>query len=260
MTPPPGTPTHGTRAPAEGATDAVPEVVPILAVHDVYAGYGEADVLHGLSLRVNPGEIVTIIGPNGSGKSTLLKAVVGLVRTRAGSVLLNGKQVTNGATEDIVRAGLGYVPQVANVFGALTIRQNLEIGGYLEPQLMGERLARVHELFPLLAERARSKAAVLSGGERQMLAVARALMLDPSILLLDEPSAALAPNTAAMLFQKIAEIGATGTSILLVEQNARLSLSLSNRGYVVAMGRNELEGNARTLLEDEEVGRIYLGR
>lgn len=233
----------------------------VLEATDIVAGYGDAEILHGVSVDLGASETVSVIGPNGSGKSTLLKSIVGLVKVRSGSVRLEGDKITNLQPEQIVRHGVGYVPQTENVFPSLTIRENLQIGAYIrDRRSVNKALDRVLELFPALMSRSRMKAGLLSGGERQMLAMARGLMVDPKIMLLDEPSAALSPKLRRLLFDKIAEIGSSGVAILLVEQNARISLAMSNRAYVLAMGKNELHGDARTLLNNQEVGRLYLGR
>lgn len=231
----------------------------VLRAAGVVAGYGEVEILHGVSIAVQQGEVVAVIGPNGAGKSTLLKAVFGLIAVRKGRVLLNGAEVTNEPPHRLVGKGLSYVPQTENVFPSLTVRENLEMGAFLRHDGLRQRLARVYELFPDLAGRRGERAGRLSGGQRQMLALARALMLDPQVLLLDEPSASLSPRMVEGLFQKIAEINRSGTAILLVEQNAREALSLSHRAYVLAMGENRLEGEASYLLDSEEVGRVYLG-
>jgi ABC-type branched-subunit amino acid transport system ATPase component len=234
-------------------------VTPTLLVEDVVSGYGEVEVLHGVTVRVEPGEIVSIIGPNGAGKSTLMKAAFGLLPIKRGRVLLQGRDVTGRAPNELVRLGMAYVPQVDNVFPSLTIQENLEMGAWARSDGFKERLARVYDLFPALAARPHEKAARLSGGQRQLLAIGRALMLDPIILLLDEPSASLSPKMVDLVFENIIEINARGTAILMVEQNARHALSLSHRAYVLATGENRLEGDARALLDSEEVRRLYLG-
>jgi ABC-type branched-subunit amino acid transport system ATPase component len=234
-------------------------VTPVLLVEDVVSGYGEVEVLHGVSVRVEPGEIVSIIGPNGAGKSTLMKAAFGLLPVKRGRVLLQGQDVTGRAPNDLVRMGMAYVPQVDNVFPSLTIQENLEMGAWVRSDGFKERLTRVYDLFPALAARPHEKAARLSGGQRQLLAIGRALMLDPIVLLLDEPSASLSPKMVDLVFENIIEINARGTAILMVEQNARHALSLSHRAYVLATGENRLEGDARALLDSEEVRRLYLG-
>ncbi len=234
-------------------------MTPTLLVEDVVSGYGEVEVLHGVTVRVEPGEIVSIIGPNGAGKSTLMKAAFGLLPIKRGRVLLQGQDVTGWAPNALVRLGMAYVPQVDNVFPSLTIQENLEMGAWSCREGFEERLARVYDLFPALAARPHEKAARLSGGQRQLLAIGRALMLDPVILLLDEPSASLSPKMVDLVFENIIEINARGTAILMVEQNARHALSLSHRAYVLATGENRLEGEAKTLLDSEEVRRLYLG-
>ncbi len=231
----------------------------MLEVEGVHAGYGEMEILHGVSIRTGPGEVVTLIGPNGAGKSTLLKTVFGLLRPIRGEVRFRGERVSGQRPEALVRRGLSYVPQVDNVFPSLTIEENLEVGAVTRKDGVRARLEQVVTLFPNLAAKRRMKVGALSGGERQMVAMGRALMLDPVLLLLDEPSAGLSPIMVETVFAKIAEINRTGVAILLVEQNARDALALSHRGYVLAGGQNRLEGPGQSLLEDEEVGRLFLG-
>ncbi len=231
----------------------------LLEASNVVAGYGETEILHGVSIAVNTGEIVTIIGPNGCGKSTLMKAIVGLVRVRAGSVHFRGVDISDQDPEQTVRSGLCYVPQTDNVFPSMTIRENLEIGAFVRRDDYQFRIDEMFELFPDLQRSARLKAGTLSGGQRQMLAIARALMLDPVLLLLDEPSAGLAPALVEGVFKRIRDINGTGVSILLVEQNARESLRISDRGYVLSGGVNTLQDTGPALLDNPEVGRVYLG-
>ena len=231
----------------------------VLKAAGIVAGYGEVEILHGVSMQVLPGEIVAVIGPNGAGKSTLIKAIFGLVPITHGRVLLCGEEITNLAPDQIVATGMSYVPQVENVFPNLSIRDNLEMGAYIRTNGLRARLDRVYELFPDLAGRRGDRAGKLSGGQRQMLALARALMLDPKVLLLDEPSASLSPKMVDSLFQKIREINQAGTAILLVEQNAREALAFSNRGYVLVTGENRLEGQAKSLIDNEDVAKLYLG-
>lgn len=233
--------------------------MPLLALDGVVAGYGEMQVLKGVSLRVEPGEIVSIVGPNGAGKSTVMKLVFGLLKPWEGSVAFDGHDIAGMPPERIVRHGLCYVPQVDNVFPTLTVEENLEMGAFILDGPIGERKERVFELFPRLAERRRQRAGKMSGGERQMVAMGRALMLDPKLLMLDEPSAGLAPLLVDMIFQKVADINRSGVAILMVEQNARKSLELAHRGYVLATGQNQVEGPGRELLGDPEVARLYLG-
>jgi len=231
----------------------------VLEAQAVVTGYGEVDILHGVSLRVEREEMVAVIGPNGAGKSTLLKAIFGLLPVRSGEVFLKGEDVTNKRPDQVVVRGLSYVPQVDNVFPSLTILENLQMGAFVRRDGVREKLDQVFALFPDLVSRRGELARRLSGGQRQMLALARALMLDPDVLLLDEPSASLSPKMAGMIFERIATINGSGTAVLLVEQNARQALSLCNRGYVLATGMNRLDGQARGLLENPDVGRLYLG-
>ena len=234
-------------------------MTPVLQADGVVAGYGEVEILHGVSLVLNEGEIVAVIGPNGAGKSTLLKAVFGLLSVRSGRVQLLGREVTNLSPDRMVQTGMSYVPQVDNVFPSLTINENLEMGAFVRRDGLRERLERVYGLFPDIADRRGERAGRLSGGQRQMLALARALMLDPKVLLLDEPSASLSPIMVDSIFDRIGEINRSGTAILLVEQNAKEALSFSTRAYVLAMGENRIEGEAAGLLDNEEVGKLYLG-
>lgn len=231
----------------------------LLQVKEVISGYGETEILHGVSITIEEGQIVTIIGPNGSGKSTLLKTIFGLVRPKKGQVLFNGQEITSMAPETIVRKGLCYVPQSSNVFPSLSIHENLEMGAFIRTDDFRHRLNEVYDLFPDLIERRNDRAGTLSGGQRQMLAVARALMLDPIMLLLDEPSAGLAPNLVTSVLEKILGINSTGVAILLVEQNAREALKLSGWGYIIASGQNQLEDRGENLLKNPEVARLYLG-
>lgn len=231
----------------------------VLEARDVQAGYGGMEILHGVSVEVREGEIVTIIGPNGAGKSTLMKVVFGLLRPSRGRVLFQGREITGVRPDRIVRMGISYVPQVDNVFPSLTVEENLEMGAYIRADNVRPRLQQIYTLFPVLGGRQRQKVGRLSGGERQMVAMGRALMLDPSLLLLDEPSAGLAPRLVEMVLEKISEINRSGVAILIVEQKARDALRLSHRGYVMAAGQTRFEGAGMTLLEDEEVGRLYLG-
>ncbi|MCK4697007.1 MAG: ABC transporter ATP-binding protein [Dehalococcoidia bacterium] len=231
----------------------------LLQVKEVISGYGETEILHGVSITIEEGQIVTIIGPNGSGKSTLLKTIFGLVQPKKGQVLFNGQEITSMAPETIVRKGLCYVPQSSNVFPSLSIHENLEMGAFIRTDDFRHRLNEVYDLFPDLIERRNDRAGTLSGGQRQMLAVARALMLDPIMLLLDEPSAGLAPNLVTSVLEKILGINSTGVAILLVEQNAREALKLSGWGYIIASGQNQLEDRGENLLKNPEVARLYLG-
>lgn len=231
----------------------------LLTVSNIVAGYGETEILHRVSIAVEEGHIVTIIGPNGSGKSTLLKTIFGLIKPREGQVLFQGKTITGLAPETIVRKGLCYVPQSSNIFPSLSINENLEMGAFIRTDDFRQRLEEIYLLFPDLAGRRKDRAGTLSGGQRQMLALARALMLDPALLLLDEPSAGLAPNLVSSVFEKILGINRAGVAIILVEQNAREALRISNWGYVLASGQNRLEDYGDKLLSNPDVTRLYLG-
>ncbi len=231
----------------------------MLEAREVVSGYGEVEILHGVSIKVGEEEIVTIIGPNGAGKSTLLKTVFGLLPCKRGQVLFNGEDVTGQSPQTMVRKGMCYVPQSENVFPTLSVQENLEMGAFIRRDNYRPKMEEVLALFPDVMERRHTRAGKLSGGQRQMLALARALMLEPRLLLLDEPSASLAPNMVELVFAKILDIKRSGVAIVMVEQNARESLKLSNRGYVLAMGENRLEGTGESLLNSEEVGRLYLG-
>ena len=231
----------------------------LLEADGVVAGYGETVILHGVSIMVNDGEIVTIIGPNGCGKSTLMKTLAGLVKARSGKVRFRGEDISGAPPERVVGKGLCYVPQAANIFASLSIRENLEMGAFLRQDDYRGRINDMFDLFPDLARDAKRKAHTLSGGQRQMLAIARALMLDPALLLLDEPSAGLSPAMVNLVFERIAGINATGVAMLLVEHNAREALRMSGRGYVLAGGENRLEDTGPELLNNPEISRLYLG-
>jgi branched-chain amino acid transport system ATP-binding protein len=224
------------------------------------AGYlPGVDILRGCELELREGEIVGIVGPNGAGKSTLVKALFGLVPVREGRVLLRGEDVTNRVAHELVERGMGYVPQRDNVFPSLTIEENLRMGLYLEPHRWAERRDAVCALFPLLVDRLRQRAVTLSGGERQMVAMARALMMEPSVLFLDEPSAGLSPTMQDQVFARVEDINRAGVSVVIVEQNARRCLQISHRGYVLDQGRNAHEGSGQDLLDDQRVIELYLG-
>jgi ABC-type branched-subunit amino acid transport system ATPase component len=231
----------------------------LLDVRQVSSGYGAMGILHDVSIRVEPGEVVTLIGPNGAGKSTLLKTIFGLLTPTAGRILLQDTDITGVKPPLLVRRGMSYVPQVDNVFPSLTVQENLEMGAFVREDGLAQRLEDILALFPALRLKRKQKVGSLSGGERQMVAMGRALMLDPTLLLLDEPSAGLAPRLVGLVFEKIAAINQTGVALLIVEQNARESLRLSHRGYVMASGQVRLEGRGTELLQDEQVGRLYLG-
>lgn len=235
------------------------ETAPALAAHSITSGYGEVPVVRDISIRLGHDEIVTIIGPNGAGKSTLLKALFGFLPAWQGRVSLADEDVTGLPPEKLVRRGLAYVPQTENIFPSLTIRENLAMGGFTRSDGVDDRITWVFDLFPVLAERPRERAGRLSGGQRQTLALGRALMLEPSVLLLDEPSASLSPRMVETVFASVIEINRRGAAVLMVEQNARQALAISHRGYVLANGENRLEGPAQELLGSDEVRRLYLG-
>ena len=232
----------------------------MLRLESVTSGYTDENIIHEVTLEVEEREIVSIIGPNGSGKSTLMKSVFGLTRMRGGRIRFLGQDVTGKRPDELVRLGLAYVPQERNVFSSLTVKENLEMGGVSLAGEMDERLESVLELFPKLAERLGQMAGTLSGGEQKMLAVGRAMVTNPSLLMLDEPSAALSPKVMGQLFAEIEEINRMGVTILMVEQNARKALAISDRGYILEMGRNRFQGPAKSLLDNPEVCSLYLGR
>jgi branched-chain amino acid transport system ATP-binding protein len=239
---------------------AAPPTVNVIEAREVVAGYTpEVNILNGCDLTVAPGEFVGIIGPNGAGKSTLLKAVLGMVAVHSGAILLNGDDITGHPAHKLVQRGVGYVPQTRNVFQALTVKENLEMGCFLAPKRFDERYEVVTGLFPRLAQRASQRAGSLSGGERQMVAMGRALMLDPMLLLLDEPSAGLSPMLQDEVFMRCKLINDHGVAILMVEQNARRCLQVCHRGYVLDQGRNAYTGSGRELLTDPKVIELYLG-
>ncbi|WP_224268671.1 ABC transporter ATP-binding protein [Haloprofundus salinisoli] len=231
----------------------------LLRVRDLDAGYGDLQILTDVELNVEDGEYVTIVGPNGAGKSTVMKSVFGLTTHMGGTVTFVDTDITDANPEDIIRLGLGYVPQNDNVFGALTVQENLEMGAYILDDVPQRSLDAVYDRFPILEERREQKAGTMSGGQQQMLAMGRALMLDPDLLLLDEPSAGLAPDLVDEMFDKIDEINEAGTAVLMVEQNAKEALRRCDRGYVLVNGQNRYMDTGRALLDDEEVRRDFLG-
>jgi ABC-type branched-subunit amino acid transport system ATPase component len=233
--------------------------VSLLEVTDITAGYGETDILDSVSIELHENEIVSIIGPNGAGKSTLLKTIFGLLTPRKGSIKLQNEEVTGLSPDRIVRKGMGYVPQVENVFPSLSVHENLEMGGFIRADDYRDKLEEIYGLFPMLLKRKTEKVGRLSGGMRQMVAMGRALMLDPKVLLLDEPTASLAPLLIRMIFEKIIEINRKGVAMIIVEQNAKETLKISDRGYVLVMGRKVFEDSGQTLLKNEEIGKLYLG-
>ena len=233
---------------------------PVLRAERLVAGYlPDVDILTGCDLVLEQGELIGIIGPNGAGKSTLIKTMFGLVPVRSGRVLLGDEDITGLPANELVARGVGYVPQIRNVFPSLTIRENLEMGLYLRPQDWEVRSRFVHDLFPLLADRSEQRAGLLSGGERQMVAMGRALMMEPTVLFLDEPSAGLSPANQDDVFRRIGDINGAGISIVMVEQNARTCLEICDRGYVLDQGRNAYTGTGEELLDDPKVIELYLG-
>lgn len=231
-----------------------------MRVEAIVCGYGAADeILKGAALTVASGEMVAIIGPNGAGKSTLLKAVAGLLRLKSGAILLDGVPMQHLSPGDRARRGIAFVPQEANVFASMTVRENLEMGGLIERAGMRARIEALFARFPVLATKRRAAARTLSGGQRQVLAMAMALMVAPRLLLLDEPSAGLSPTAAEALFDTIADIHRAGTSVVMVEQNAREALMIADRGVVLVDGRTVRQGPARAMAEDAEVRRLFLG-
>lgn len=232
----------------------------LLKVKKVHSGYEGTEILHGVSLYVEPGEVVTFIGPNGCGKSTLLKTIMGHLRPQRGSISFRGEDISALRPDQKLKKGIGYVPQLQNIFPSLSVLENLEMGGFLlGKREIGRALQRIYEIFPKLKERKKQVAGTLSGGERQMVAMGSALMTEPSLMLLDEPSAGLSPDVTIGMFEKIDELNQLGTAILIVEQNAYESLEISNRGYVLAIGKNEFDGNAQEILQNERIRKAYLG-
>lgn len=231
----------------------------LLSATDVVGGYGGADILHSVDLTVGRHEIVGIVGPNGAGKSTALKAIFGLINLRAGKIRFDGRDITGWAPNRIVKCGIGYVPQVDNVFREMTVEENLEMGAFLRSAGVEHARERVYGLFPDLVEKRRKPAGSLSGGQRQMVAFGRALMLDPQLLLLDEPTAGLSPRYCEQIFQIIRDVRAAGVAVLLVEQHAKQALAFCDRAYVLASGRNRAEGTGEGLLADREIAQMFLG-
>ncbi len=236
---------------------------PLLEVQDIYSGYqADFDILKGVSLHVKPGEIVCVIGPNGAGKSTVFKALYGFLDVRRGRVLFDDRDITNIRPQDTLKAGITIVPQLRSVFPQMTVYENLEMGMYLEKdkERIRQRIENILELFPRLAERAKQKAGTMSGGEQRMLEIGRALMWEPKLVLMDEPSAGLAPLITRMIFENIMRLNEEiGLTVLMIEQNARQGLQISDRGYVLELGKNSYEGSGQELLDNEEVRRSFLG-
>lgn len=231
----------------------------LLEVEELDAGYGDLQILDALDLFVEPDEFVTVVGPNGAGKSTVMKAVFGLANVMGGTIRFDGRDVTGMKPEEIIHLGLGYVPQNDNIFEKLSVRENLEMGAYILDEVPEDALEEVYRRFPILEEREEQTAGTLSGGQRQMVAMGRALMLEPSLLMLDEPSAGLAPELVDELFDRIDAINEAGTAVVMVEQNAKEALRRCDRGYVLVQGQNRYVDEGTALLEDEQVRRDFLG-
>lgn len=231
----------------------------LLEMRGIRGGYGGADILRGVDLRVEEGEIVVIVGPNGAGKSTAMKAVFGLIEVRAGRMTFDGVDITHYRSDRLARLGVSYVPQENNIFASMTVHENLEMGAFIRRDDFSAQLDRVYEIFPPLQEKRSERAGALSGGQRQMVAIGRALMLEPKLLLLDEPTAGLSPAFTDLIFEKIVEINEAGVSILMVEQNAKQALGFAHRGYVLALGANRYEDTGANLLANREVAEMFLG-
>ncbi|MFD1587492.1 ABC transporter ATP-binding protein [Halorientalis brevis] len=231
----------------------------LMEVRNLDAGYGDLQILTDVDMTVADGEYVTIVGPNGAGKSTVMKSVFGLTTHMGGTVTFDGADITGLNPEDIIHKGMSYVPQTDNVFGSLTVEENLEMGAYILDSVPQDQLRAIYDRFPILEERKTQKAGTLSGGQQQMLAMGRALMLDPKLLMLDEPSAGLAPDLVDEMFDRIDDINDAGTAVLMVEQNAKEALRRCDRGYVLVQGQNRFDGSGDTLLNDEEVRQEFLG-
>ena len=233
----------------------------LLDVHDVFSGYGGMEVLHGVSMHVDANEIVTIIGPNGAGKSTLLKTIMGYLKPTKGTILFQEEDVSRLEPNKKVKRGMAYVPQLEGIFSSLTVKENLEMGGYsTDSKNVKQGIEKAFDMFPVLKEKKNKRGRTLSGGQRQMLAMGRALMTEPCLILLDEPSAGLAPQAADTVFNQIGIMHKTrGAAIIIVEQDAERSLSISDRGYVLAMGQNEFDGSADQILKNSQIRKAYLG-
>ena len=234
---------------------------PLLTAYGITAGYGKLDILHHVSLEVSAGELVSVIGPNGAGKSTAFKTIVGFLRPKSGRVVFNGEEITGLRPDVVLRRGLAYVPQGRLVFAQMTVLENLEMGAYIveDRAKITAALEAVYALFPVLFERKRQKAGTMSGGEQQMVAIGRALMTSPRLILLDEPSLGLSPKFVTLIFDKLVEMKRAGYTLMLVEQNAARALAIADRAYALELGRNRFEGAGTALLADPEVKRLYLG-
>lgn len=232
----------------------------VLQVDNIVSGYGSMEVLHDLSLAVEPGEIVAMLGPNGAGKTTVLRTIFGVVPPWSGTITYKGEDISGVPPERLVRMGLAYIPQEYNIFASLTVQENLEMGAFIRDDDIHPRIEEIFELFPDIAQRRKSRAGELSGGMRQMLAIGRALMLNPEVLLMDEISTGLAPFLVDAIFERVAELNDQGVTILLVEQNAPKALQTSDRVYIIEGGEKKAEGDPKTIAADEEIARLYLGR
>ena len=230
-----------------------------LVRENIFGGYGGADILHGCTVSVEKGEIAVIVGPNGAGKSTAMKALLGMLTVREGAVRLNGNDITHLSPQDRVSEGMAFVPQTNNVFAGMTVQENLEMGAYLRRDDITETMEQIYSLFPILGEKRRQMAGELSGGQRQQVAVGRALMTKPSVLMLDEPTAGVSPIVMDELFDRILEVRATGIAVLMVEQNARQALEIADRGYVLVQGENKYTDTGAALLADPDVRKSFLG-
>jgi len=233
---------------------------PVLVTRGLTAGYGGPPIIQDISIEATPGRVTAIVGPNGAGKSTLLRTITGVIRPQQGQVLLDGEDVTGLAPEQLIRKGIAYVPQVQNVFPTLTVHENLEMGGYTRTSGLRERIDQLYAMFPDLQAARKRPARTLSGGQRNMLAMARGLMVDPSVLLLDEPSTGLSPRFIAAVWERIRLVCSTGVAVVVVEQNTRQTLAQAAWAYVMVLGKNRLDGPGPDLLRDEEVVNLYVGR
>lgn len=233
--------------------------MPLLDAQAVQGGYGGMNILNGVDMAIEANEIGVIVGPNGAGKSTMLKAIFGLLNVTGGNIRLHGQPIQNLAPNRLVELGMGFVPQEHNVFPSLTVKENLEMGAFLKPSSSRRMLARIYEFFPPLHEKRHQPAGELSGGQRQMVAMGRALMAEPKLLLLDEPTAGLSPKYMNEIFDRVKEINAAGVGVLMVEQNARQALAIADKGFVLAAGQNRFTDTGQALLADPDVARSFLG-
>ena len=231
----------------------------LITINGIEAGYGGAPILNGVDLAIEQSDIAVLVGPNGAGKSTILKAVFGLVSVSKGTITFQGQDITNADPDRLVPMGLGFVPQEFNVFTSMSVEENLEMGAYIRRDDFGPTMRSIYAMFPVLKEKRRQRAGELSGGQRQMVAMGRALMSQPKLLLLDEPSAGLSPIHTTQVFEHVRKINANGVAVLMVEQNARHALAFATKGFVIANGRNRFSGTGQALLDDPEVARSFLG-